>query len=480
MDREYDYAVLGTGVKECLLSGLLSVHKYSVLMMDRNGYYGAESASLSLEDVYKKFRGKDAQPPKELGRSNKYMIDLTPKLIMANGDMVKTLLSTGVNKYLSQWKTVGGSFVYKNGSLFKVPVTPKDALSSSLLGMMEKFRIRSFLSFVSTYDYSDKKTWEALRKKGWDPKKTPMKTIYEYYCISENIQEFFGHAVCLYLDDGYKAKAAHECLERGKLYAYSLARFGKSPYIYPQWGLGGLPEGFSRLCAVHGGVFMLNKPMVKLHYGEDGKVAGVEAVKSDDRGNHVAGETETVKVKNVIADPTYFIKEKQPDMKTKEFERIKKTGYVGRWIFLLKNPIPNTENASSCQIIMPAKQVPGRKSDIYISCVSHEQKIAPKPVHVVMISGNVSSDDEKTAKSELKVARALVGKALQEFFEVSPLYAPSGEVGKDNVWISSSYDATSHWQTTISEVLAMFTKMTGKKVDLNKTITAEDLKEGQC
>ena len=44
-----------------------------------------------------------------------------------------------------------------------------------------------------------------------------------------------------------------------QLYAYSMERYGNSPYIYPIYGLGGLPEGFSRLCAIHGGTFMLNK-----------------------------------------------------------------------------------------------------------------------------------------------------------------------------------------------------------------------------
>lgn len=41
----------------------------------------------------------------------------------------------------------------------------------------------------------------------------------------------------------------------------SLERYGKSPYIYPVYGLGGLPEGFSRLCAIHGGTFMLQCPV---------------------------------------------------------------------------------------------------------------------------------------------------------------------------------------------------------------------------
>ena len=43
-----------------------------------------------------------------------------------------------------------------------------------------------------------------------------------------------------------------------KLYLNSVGIFGDSPFIYPVYGLGGIPEGFSRMCAVHGGTFMLN------------------------------------------------------------------------------------------------------------------------------------------------------------------------------------------------------------------------------
>ncbi len=40
--------VLGTGLTECILSGLLSVEGKKVLHMDRNDYYGGDSASLNL------------------------------------------------------------------------------------------------------------------------------------------------------------------------------------------------------------------------------------------------------------------------------------------------------------------------------------------------------------------------------------------------------------------------------------------------
>jgi GDP dissociation inhibitor len=58
---------------------------------------------------------------------------------------------------------------------------------------------------------------------------------------------------------------------------YSLDRYGKSPYLYPMYGLGGLPEGFSRLCAVHGGTFMLQCPVQEVLFGDDGKAWGIKA-----------------------------------------------------------------------------------------------------------------------------------------------------------------------------------------------------------
>ncbi|KAJ7331258.1 Rab GDP dissociation inhibitor beta [Desmophyllum pertusum] len=61
MDEDYDVIVLGTGLKECILSGLLSVNGKKVLHMDKNPYYGGESASITpLEKFYEKF-GKDTQ-----------------------------------------------------------------------------------------------------------------------------------------------------------------------------------------------------------------------------------------------------------------------------------------------------------------------------------------------------------------------------------------------------------------------------------
>ncbi|CAN0457411.1 unnamed protein product, partial [Ectocarpus sp. 8 AP-2014] len=89
-----------------------------VLHVDRNNYYGGECASLNLTNLYNKFR--PGQPPApELGHPTRdYNVDLIPKFLMANGNLVKMLLMTKVTRYL-EFKTVDGSYVVKGGKINK-------------------------------------------------------------------------------------------------------------------------------------------------------------------------------------------------------------------------------------------------------------------------------------------------------------------------------------------------------------------------
>jgi RAB protein geranylgeranyltransferase component A len=85
------------------------------------------------------------------------------------------------------------------------------------------------------------------------------------YGLSDDTVDFIGHALALHRDDRYLNEPAIDTVKRMKLYAESLARFqGGSPYIYPLYGLGELPQGFARLSAVYGGTYMLNKPDCKV------------------------------------------------------------------------------------------------------------------------------------------------------------------------------------------------------------------------
>jgi Rab GDP dissociation inhibitor len=45
------------------------------------------------------------------------------------GELVKLLIHTGVTRYL-EFKSIDGSYVYKDGKIHKVPANEKEALTS--------------------------------------------------------------------------------------------------------------------------------------------------------------------------------------------------------------------------------------------------------------------------------------------------------------------------------------------------------------
>lgn len=149
--------------------------------------------------------------------------------------------------------------------------TPAEALNSSLMGFFEKRKFRNFLIFLSNYD----KTKPATYHKGKTLDQMTTRQLYEDFGLDANTQAFTGHAMALHRDDDYLDQPAEATAEAIQLYVYSLERYGKSPYIYPMYGLGGMPEGFSRLCAIHGGTFMLNKGVDEVLF-ENGKAWGIK------------------------------------------------------------------------------------------------------------------------------------------------------------------------------------------------------------
>lgn len=55
-DGEYDAVFFSTGLKECILAGLLAARGWKVLQLDRNPYYGGACASLNLEELYSHYK----------------------------------------------------------------------------------------------------------------------------------------------------------------------------------------------------------------------------------------------------------------------------------------------------------------------------------------------------------------------------------------------------------------------------------------
>ncbi|CAN3365801.1 rab GDP-dissociation inhibitor [Diutina catenulata] len=439
MDENYDVIVLGTGLTECILSGLLSVDGKKVLHIDRQDFYGGESASLNLSQLYSKFK-PSGQKPELSGRDRDWCVDLIPKFLMANGELTNILVHTNVTRYI-EFKQIGGSYVYRGGKIAKVPANEKEALTSSLMGIFEKRRMKNFLLFIADYDDE-----VASTHKGLDLDKNTMNDVYNYFGLESGTKDFIGHAMALWLNDDYLNEPARPTYERILLYTQSVLKYGKSPYLYPLYGLGELPQGFARLSAIYGGTYMLDTPIDEVLYD----------------GDHFAGvrtKEGTARAPIVIADPTYF-----PD-------RVQKTGQrVIRAMCILDHPVPNTHELDSVQIIIPQNQV-GRKNDIYIAAVSSVHCVVPKGYYLAIVSTIIETD---TPHVELEPAFKLLGPRVDTLMGIADLYEPKDDGTKSGIYLSKSYDATSHFESTTDDVKDLYFRITGSPLVLKQRPTEEE------
>lgn len=304
-------------------------------------------------------------------------------------------------------------------------------MTSSLMGLFEKNRCRSFFTYIHGYSHEDPSTHGGL-----DLETMPMSKLYQYYGLQPATISFIGHALALYRDDSYMLKPSLETVKKIQLYAQSLARHGRSPYLYPLHGLGELPQAFARLSAVHGGTYMLQTAIDEIITNEDGVAVGIRSGDKAAKCSFIAG------------DPSYFPK------------KVSQVGKVVRCYCILNEPPPNTKGSSSCQVIIPAAQVSSsRKSDIYVLVLSSNHKTTPDGKYLALVSTTVETSDPH---SELAPGLALLGGDIQEsFLSVDDVYEPLKDGKQERMYVSRSYDATTHFESTVDDVLDLYKRIFG-------------------
>ena len=434
ISEDYDAIVLGTGLVECVLSGLLSTHGYKVLHLDRNGYYGGETASLNLEQLFQKFnRGT---PPAHLGRSHLYNIDLIPKVLMCAGELVKILRNTVVERYNMEFMLIEHSFVCKDKGIHKVPVTAREAFDSKLMVFFEKRNAAKFFEWMANYS---EEAEAAKGPKGYNLRQMTCNDLFKAFSLGKDTIDFIGHAVALHTNDAHLTQPAYATVMKAKLYEESVSSYD-APYMYPSYGSGELPQAFSRLSAVYGGTYMLQTPPDEICYDPSGKFTHVNY--------RVQGEARVARARMILGDTSYFP------------ERVRKTGQVVRCIAITNHPIQTSvkDPFGSCQIIVPQSELK-RRSDVYILQLSSTNRVCPEGFYVVIIGTMV--ENEVNPMADLQAGLSLVGPTLEQFVFTSDLYEPVDDGANSKAFISNSYDAATHFESAAANILDIFRRVHG-------------------
>ena len=95
--------------------------------------------------------------------------------------------------------------------------------------------------------------------------------------------------------------------------------------------------------------------------------------------------------------------------------------------------------------------------------------VVPQGKYLAIVSTNVETANPE---QECSPGLVLLGNICEKFVTISDSLEPLGDGTDNNVFISNSFDSTSHFETTCTDVKDLYRRVTGKELDLTVSETA--------
>ncbi|XP_040005767.1 rab proteins geranylgeranyltransferase component A 1 [Xiphias gladius] len=171
----------------------------------------------------------------------RFNIDLVSKLMYSRGSLVDLLIKSNVSRY-AEFKNITRILTYRNDNVEQVPCSRADVFASRQLSVVEKRKLMRFLtSCVEEMEeqqaYNGRPYLEFLRDQQ----------------LGDNLQHFLLHSIAMAKED----TPTEVGLASTRLFLRCLGRYGNTPFLFPVYGLGEIPQCFCRMCAVFGGIYCL-------------------------------------------------------------------------------------------------------------------------------------------------------------------------------------------------------------------------------
>ncbi|XP_054482849.1 rab proteins geranylgeranyltransferase component A 1-like, partial [Anoplopoma fimbria] len=162
-------------------------------------------------------------------------------LLFSRGSLVDLLIKSNVSRY-AEFKNVTRILTYRNGAVEQVPCSRADVFASRQLSVVEKRKLMRFLTSCV------EETEEQRAYHG--------RPYLEFLCdqkLGDNLQHFLLHSIAMVTED----TPTEDGLASTRHFLRCLGRYGNTPFLFPVYGLGEIPQCFCRMCAVFGGIYCL-------------------------------------------------------------------------------------------------------------------------------------------------------------------------------------------------------------------------------
>eukprot|EP00419_Tripos_fusus_P051362 CAMPEP_0172840232 /NCGR_PEP_ID=MMETSP1075-20121228/29153_1 /TAXON_ID=2916 /ORGANISM="Ceratium fusus, Strain PA161109" /LENGTH=740 /DNA_ID=CAMNT_0013684019 /DNA_START=45 /DNA_END=2270 /DNA_ORIENTATION=+ len=411
--------------------------------------YGAKTAA-ELEALRSELRKK----------SNTFSVDLAPRLLFGRSDLVDVLVESGVSRYL-EFQGLKSARVLSSHGLVSVPLTKSDIFQDPVLSLPEKRALMRFITSMTPFVGS--LAFESPAQLGVDrvhkvpgPNENassglegvdleqPWAAFLEQQKLSPRLREFLTYAICLWdwtlpssqnqKQEGtastqeqslrnLSTRQGLSCLGR---FVSSLGMHGKGssmPLLYPMYGAAEMAQGFTRMCALHGGTYALRTKMTHLlaereqtqekgsaDKGSAQNREGEAGTGNDERNWRVAGlvthRGEVVRASTIISSCDHLLRRASDD--PKQNEKTQARVVCKRMTVLVDCPLLEEEGLHLC-VVPPGAVEPALDNVVQVLQLDWSTGTCPKGYHVVHLSQAAVSSCAETGNDTFNdLERALL------------------------------------------------------------------------
>uniref|UniRef100_A0A674MLF4 Rab proteins geranylgeranyltransferase component A n=1 Tax=Takifugu rubripes TaxID=31033 RepID=A0A674MLF4_TAKRU len=163
------------------------------------------------------------------------------RLMYSRGSLVDLLIKSNVSRY-AEFKNVTRILTYRQGKVEQVPCSRADVFASRQLSVVEKRKLMRFLTSCM------EETEEQMAYHG-----RPYSEFLRDQQLGDNLEHFILHSIAMVTEH----TLTEEGLASTRNFLQCLGRYGNTPFLFPVYGLGEIPQCFCRMCAVFGGIYCL-------------------------------------------------------------------------------------------------------------------------------------------------------------------------------------------------------------------------------
>lgn len=215
-----------------------------------------QPASDGAKDENKPVAEDSTDPPRRtritysqiVKEGRRFNIDLVSKLLYSQGSLIDLLIKSNVSRY-AEFKNVTRILAFREGQVEQVPCSRADVFNSKELSMVEKRMLMKFLTFCLDYEQHPGEDQDFTRR--------PFSEFLQTQKLTPNLQHFILHSIAM----SEPSCSTADGLKATKHFLQCLGRYGNTPFLFPLYGQGEVPQCFCRMCAVFGGIYCLRHPL---------------------------------------------------------------------------------------------------------------------------------------------------------------------------------------------------------------------------